>query len=271
MRAEISEFSYGYAVVHELNSRYRFNAPPHFPSLKEEGKVGGGYDVKIDMPGAIIYLQFKVAEEMKKRSALEIKHHHLDKPPHGLVLPFYRMHLHRRDLSDQHQMLCDLNTLNPNVYYLAPRFFDMGDFTNYYHVSTILKNSITFAPKDIKPLPDDEHHHIAYPQSGGIGWLCSEPVEVEPKGSVVEIIDETLVSLMNSQVSLADTVRHELGYFIRVLDGYGVKPKWTQVMPSVPEEQYHWRMNRIEFIARTYFGLFPIVIHQGISREGTGE
>lgn len=64
MLPEISEFSYGFALMNELVGWTELSAAPVFPSLIEEGKAGGGYDVKLDWPGAPLYLQFKRSEQM---------------------------------------------------------------------------------------------------------------------------------------------------------------------------------------------------------------
>jgi len=51
----------------------KLSAAPIFPSLIEEGKAGGGYDVKLDWPFAPLYLQFKRSECMTRRSAREYR------------------------------------------------------------------------------------------------------------------------------------------------------------------------------------------------------
>src|SRR4051794_37173385 len=75
---EISEFSYGFALTNELVGWTALKAAPMFPSLIEEGKKGGGYDVKLDAPGKPLYLQFKRAHCMTRRSAREISSYGLD-------------------------------------------------------------------------------------------------------------------------------------------------------------------------------------------------
>jgi hypothetical protein len=66
MISEFTEFSYGFAITHELvlqNSGSVF-AAPEFPSLIREGQVGGGYDVRLDF-GNWLFLQFKLSEYMQ--------------------------------------------------------------------------------------------------------------------------------------------------------------------------------------------------------------
>ena len=77
MTPEISEFSYGFALTNELVGWAPLAAAPIFPSLLEEGKAGGGYDVHLDAPGTPLYLQFKRSDCMKRKSAKEISQHKL--------------------------------------------------------------------------------------------------------------------------------------------------------------------------------------------------
>ncbi len=85
MTPEISEFSYGFALTNEIVGRVPLAAAPVFPSLIEEGRVSGGYDVRLDWPAVPLYLQFKRADCMRRRSAVEICDHNLP-----LEQPFYR-------------------------------------------------------------------------------------------------------------------------------------------------------------------------------------
>jgi len=72
MTPDISEFSYGFALTHELIALAGepLRAAPIFPSLIEEGRAGGGYDVHLDVPGFPLFLQFKRSDCMVRRSAM---------------------------------------------------------------------------------------------------------------------------------------------------------------------------------------------------------
>jgi hypothetical protein len=65
---------------------------PVLPSLIEEGKVGGGYDLRLYRPGAPLFVQFKLADRMVRRNAAEVK-------AGWLTIPFNRMHLRARKRS----------------------------------------------------------------------------------------------------------------------------------------------------------------------------
>jgi hypothetical protein len=105
MTPDISEFSYGFALTQELIviAGEPLRAAPIFPSLIEEGKAGGGYDVNLDIPGFPLFLQFKRADCMVRRTAAEARN------PHNFPLPFYRMKITERRRSAQHDMLLQLD------------------------------------------------------------------------------------------------------------------------------------------------------------------
>jgi hypothetical protein len=116
MSPDFSEFSYGYAVTEEIVASLKavVVGAPVFPSLYEEGKKGG-YDVKIPLAGIPIFLQFKLSDYLKKKSAREYQT--------GLLgVPYYRMHLRPLRHSDQHNLLLDLEAAGEAVFYIAPEF-----------------------------------------------------------------------------------------------------------------------------------------------------
>lgn len=119
MKSNISEFSYGFAVVNELvNWPGRdLTSAPYFPSLRREAHLG--YDVKLDRPGLPLFLQFKLSDRMVRNNAKEIR---------DGVFPrnsfFYRMHLRCGQSSTQHHLLLNLEDQGEEVYYVAPAFRD---------------------------------------------------------------------------------------------------------------------------------------------------
>jgi hypothetical protein len=73
MRFLISEFSYGYALTEELanGSLGQLIAAHVFPSLIQEGRAGGGYDVQLPFRGRPLFLQFKLSDSMRTSRARE--------------------------------------------------------------------------------------------------------------------------------------------------------------------------------------------------------
>ena len=171
MTAEISEFSYGFALTNEIIGWLPLRAAPIFPSLIEEGKAGGGYDVKLDAPGVPLYLQFKRADCMLRKSAAEIRDYNLP-----LSLPFYRFKITETGKSDQHDMLLALDDGSCVVMYAAPRFHQLTEINHAWGNNEVASRSIFVKPSVVGPL-DSESHHVAYDDASA--HLCSEPKQIE--------------------------------------------------------------------------------------------
>jgi hypothetical protein len=185
MKPDLSEFSYGYAVTEELIQGILppITAAPFFPSLNEEGRIGG-FDVGL-MPGGIpLFLQFKVSDFMVRNSAREVRS--------GMLrTPFYRMHLRRADKSDQHHLLLDLEAAGNEVYYVAPAFHSPTELNENYMDRRVVEKSIFVPPSFIGPLPDDDEHHVAF-RLPGQRWFLSEPLLIEEKLDAKHFLNRVL-------------------------------------------------------------------------------
>jgi hypothetical protein len=170
MKPAISEFSYGYVVVDAFvrNTTLPIVAAPLFPSLKAEGSTGGGYDVEIGFSeGQLLFLQFKLSDHMVRWSAREAR-------DGVLTPPFYRMHLRPLRISDQHQLLLDLETLGNPVYYTAPKFHRTAELNDVFLSRRAIEQSFFVPPSAIGQLPDDKAHHVAFKEGSPI-FIYSEP------------------------------------------------------------------------------------------------
>ena len=165
MTPEISEFSYGFALTNEIVAWKKLSIAPVFPSLLEEGKTGGGYDVKLGYPGVPLYLQFKRADCMTKKSASEIKNHNLP-----LNIPFYRFKITESGKSNQHKMLLDLDDGQNLVLYAAPRFHELSEINLAWKFNQVASKSIFISPGKIGIL-DQSSHHVAFDNE--LAFLCS--------------------------------------------------------------------------------------------------
>ncbi len=167
MKLGYTEFSFGYAFTENL-IRSSVTAPhgaPIFPNLSQEGHLG--FDVHIDLPGLPLFFQYKLPELMVRSNAKELSYAGC-----ALDLPYFRMPLMRRDVSDQHQLLIDLEYDYPNgVFYATPCLSDQPQFNNAYNAATVHERSAFISPSDIGPLPDDKSHNIVYEDGAGIGYF----------------------------------------------------------------------------------------------------
>jgi hypothetical protein len=185
MKLNFTEFSYGYAFTENL-IRWSSSGPlaaPIFPNLVQEAQLG--YDVKIDLPGLPLFFQFKLPDLMVRDTAREIAR--LELP--DLSVPFFRMALMRRDLSDQHKNLIDLEKKFANsVFYAAPTFLNATEFNDAYSRAEVHLRSFLFSPEDIGSLPDNEAHSVVYSKKSDNAWRCSEAKKLEvEKFEVVSI------------------------------------------------------------------------------------
>ena len=172
MTPDISEFSYGFALTQELIALAGepLRAAPIFPSLIEEGRAGGGYDVNLDIPGFPLFLQFKRSDCMISRRAKEIQQ------GCNLNLPFYRLKITERSRSAQHDMLLELDNGKNEVFYAAPRFHTVTELNAAYLAAAVSHRSFYIRPRDIGRL-DEDAHHVAFDETRY--RLCSEPREVK--------------------------------------------------------------------------------------------
>ncbi len=159
MQPLISEFSYGFVLTQELASGIlgSLTGAPIFPSLREEGQAGGGYDVQIPLVGFPLYLQFKLSDHLSRSSASEWS---------VFGEPYYRMHLRPLRHSDQHNLLLDFERAGNAVYYAAPEFHTQPELNSAYIGNRVALESRFFSPLAIGPLPSQDAHYVAFNPPG---------------------------------------------------------------------------------------------------------
>jgi len=167
VRPEISEFSYGFALTSELlnTSGYEVTSAPVFASLYEEGQAGGGWDVRLDRATVPLFLQFKVSDHMVRSTCKEGRD--------GVGIPCYRMHLRPARVSQQHELLLELEESGQEVYYSAPAFHGQDQLNDAFLSSAVRARSIWVKPSDIGPLPDGKDDHVAF--RPGEAWRFYSP------------------------------------------------------------------------------------------------
>jgi hypothetical protein len=174
MRPTISEFSYGFAITSELvQAPGGVTAAPVFPSLLDEGQQGGGWDVRLDRPGVPLFLQFKLCDQMTRRTCREAR-------DAGFNVPCYRMHLRSARVSSQHEMLLDLEAAGQEVYYSAPMFHQPEELNAAFLTNSVRVRSLWLRPSDIGPLPDNREHHVSF-EPGSPWTFFSEPRRLDAR------------------------------------------------------------------------------------------
>lgn len=198
MEPTFSEFSYGFAVTNEFAGLLNLSVAPIFPSLLEEGKAGGGYDVKFDKPGLPLFLQFKRSERMILHTAREFGLRGC-----SITLPYHRFPITPSSKSRQHRMLLNLDTPNNRVYYVAPRFHRVEHLNDAWQAQEVLARSLFLPPRSIGPMPDSGKHSIAFDDHSV--WRCSEPMEIKGMG-----IEHVLMDLQEDVHNRKEPLRDEI-------------------------------------------------------------
>ena len=191
MKANFSEFSYGFSFTENLmkNSTVRPGAAPVFLCPFDEKKFG--YDVKIDLAGVPVFFQFKRSERMIRDNAREIKHNCLS----SSYIPYYRMSFHKNNSYGQHANLINLENKNSGlVYYVAPKFHTRRKLNKFFLGSKIPKRSAWFSPNSIGPISGSVIHTVCFKPNAQNAYLCSEPKRIKEHSynEVIELINEKL-------------------------------------------------------------------------------
>jgi len=159
----ISEFSFGYAFLHEQASIYHNNlrATPILPSLVREAEYG--WDARLPLRGTDYYYQFKVSDYLSRSNATFIRDGTYDGP-------YYRVSLHRNHFNRQHQRLIELSRDNPNTFYVAPEFNNLEQFNSAFLSQTITSQARLFPLTECDEIHDNDQHYITY-QENSEDWI----------------------------------------------------------------------------------------------------
>jgi hypothetical protein len=230
--SEFTEFSYGFAVTHELILQNSGNvvAAPEFPSLIREGQAGGGYDVRLNF-GTFVFLQFKLSEFMYGRRA---RYRSL------MGLPYYKFWIAPRWQSQQHRMLVDLGNAGQQVYYAAPIFHLQTDFNTEFQGNTVVNRSAFINPAEINYLADDDEHYIVFNNTEA--YFCSQPQKVRLHTG------ESLKEFVAAQIQVLNpTSTLELASTLNTIIGSSDKR-----VPSFTERSIPLALEYISFVAHVF-------------------
>lgn len=163
MRAEFSEFSYGFAFTYGLVKVLpQLRIAPLFPSLRKESKLG--FDVKLSL-GFPIFFQYKLSDRLTRPPA---------KYWGDYQEPYFRFNITSLKRSDQHNRLKKLADTDELVYYAAPLFVKEDEFTNAYINNDVADHSIWLPVEGLPCLQDDDEHHVTFLESRDPVWHSEE-------------------------------------------------------------------------------------------------
>ena len=179
MRLNYTEFSFGYAFTENLirSAAQCPSTAPVFPNLVQEARLG--YDVNVELSGSLLFFQYKLPELMVRGNTSEISKY----PWLDIYTPYFRMALMRRDQSDQHRLLIELEKKFPNsVYYASPVLQNVSQLNREYATTSVHMASVLFSPKEIGFLPDNKKHTVVYTMDRQHSWRCSDPKKINVFG-----------------------------------------------------------------------------------------
>lgn len=257
MKAEFSEFSYGFAVTSELSDSLGEDliAAPVFPTLRDEWRLG--WDVSLRMAGISLFLQFKLAELLTRRTAGEW----------GLYnAPYYRFQLHRAARCRQHNLLKGLAEVNSHVYYVAPRFTRVPEFDLRYRRRRVVPESAWISLLRLPWVNDAYPHHVTYRSGRDLRFSSpeSEPLEGDITGDAWiadvrrawetehRIIDRAYFGEMHTTL-------------LRVLMDPRWASGWHVDWPASQESEDLFR--EITYLCRTFFGVEMVLVGKRISQR----
>ena len=188
MGTEFSEFSYGFALTHELANHSVLSFAPIFPSLIDEATLG--WDLKIDPGGVPLFIQFKLSDNMVGSQAIAYKNH-------CLSLPYFRFKVRGSASSNQHNLLVNLNQTN-SVYYAAPYFSKLKDFNNLFTGKKVALNSIFLPPKEIGVFGDMLDHQVCFSRHSSTAYVFSETRIITTSHSFDSFIINSTNSIIDS-------------------------------------------------------------------------
>ena len=233
MKSEFSEFTYGFVLVNELTKVLSCTAVPLFPSLREEGTVGGGYDASIlSKKGTVLYLQFKLSENLRYRNARELK-----LPGHSLKLPYYRFEIASKRISKQHSLLRKLEVSNPLTFYVAPVFHLDFEINAYWNCTEVTKRSVFIKPSSIGDLLDNNAHRIGFDKSSiakNQAYLFSDTKMLEI--DTFDSLSEFVISQINKGETLARSIERILKSYALVTEQFEDAPA-LQRTPEISDER----------------------------------
>jgi len=258
MKPDISEFSYGYAVTEELVAKHKaiVVGAPTFPSLYEEGKKGGGYDVKIPILGNPVFLQFKLSDYLERTSAKEHQS--------GLLtVPFYRMHIRPLKHSCQHQLLLDLENSGESVFYIAPEFHRPVELNSLYLSSSVIANSAAFKPSDIGTLPSKDEHYVVFKKASSHGFRCSEDPRKVVRTSIREGLWTALQQLEPRPIGRDDIVALSKKMLSAIEKRSEIDSNWAEIVDGASARRIADERDPVEsigYLALNFFGCELVIV-----------
>lgn len=258
MKPGFSEFSFGYAWTEAMvrDRGLPITAAPIFPSLLEEGRQGGGYDLKLlRRPGIPLLVQFKLTDYIQRTAQTQERRRGM------LSGAFYRFHLRTQGTPNQHALLLqhDLSLAPVNdVFYVVPCFHRSADFERHYDAKRVPQWSAYCAPSAIGAFADNRPHHVSF-NAGG--WCrCSTPQPMKSALGFPAFTAHLLAKLQTRDVTVEQSMGQLLEGMIGLLtDGHLLREYEIQALRAELDTRPSL-LDRIAYLARRYYDATLFVV-----------
>lgn len=251
MRTEISDLSFGYAVIHEMARRTKSDCPTC--SIKSVGSHPVDWDSLImeEMTfGFTVFFHFKGVEHMVYPTAREWS-------TYGKA--YYRAHIPRRSRSNVHKLLRRLADLEPHVYYALPLLSTQVELDRVFMYGNVLDNSLLIPVREV-PNADDTDLFITFSTSSDLRiWPLDRPMRGDFLASSRflqisdQLLDDQSVSLLNKAY-----FTRQLAAMYSVLYGHGPE---DMNLAGLDHEDLVFR---IAYVSRIYFGCEPVAFMRAV-------
>lgn len=254
MKAEFSEFSYGFALAFEIMNALYPNARgvPFLPSLQQEASKG--FDIDFTLAGWPLFLQFKLAEYMTRHAKYSQLYNG----------PYYRVAIHRRKDSRQHNLLKDLSLREPEVYYVAPAFRHQSDFNRLFVSGEIFNKTVYIPLNDFPSLTDDLQHYITFDTSSTVPSCQWRSQEIENFHLLLtgQQFLEHIRRLMEHPRELGWQFLYDLySILVEILREHILQSELFNVnLPTIQIDEHSSLVREVQNLLATFFGVVLIIL-----------
>jgi hypothetical protein len=250
MRAEFSEFSYGFALSYEvMNAIEGIAGVPVFPSLRQ-----GEHTASAELTGWPVFLQFKLADWMKGSTAKYRSHYGAS---------YFRVTVPSHIHSSQHNLLRALSAIEPEVYYAAPQFYRRHEFNALFGQNRIFAESVFVPLTGLPDLDDDAEHDMCYlPGEPKVRWhsLEGKAIAVDVSGSAWA---ERLRQLVCEPRDLGpDYFTGLRALLVDLIHKHTLQPDLFELPVNLDERSPLAVIRDLRYLLITYYGLEPMILYR---------
>lgn len=168
------------------------------------------------LPGVLLYLQFKLSEEMVDPKAREYAGSKV------LGLPYFRFNLRDSSISRQHSSLITHEAGGADVFYVAPEFRRERDLLTSWSTRSVVRSSRFVAPSSIGTLTSGPH---TFSWDGRVSVVCSDPFVVQSMNGAA-FMEHLSTRVSQASVPLGQAVSNDLERLVAgVLDPSNESPE----------------------------------------------